>query len=138
MSAKEVCSAFASWKLPKLSSVPAGMAAGLIRTARTGPGSPGLPGNDMTCPNPAGAGSVAQKLPVVTMAGMPSCARSFCRVPGSSSTFGLMVRVAVPSALLTSVNAAVRIVPVLRAGPEPVRPRPSATPAGDGGGRLAG
>ena len=32
MSATEVCEAFASWKLPKLSSVPAGIAAGLITT----------------------------------------------------------------------------------------------------------
>ena len=61
MSATEVCEAFASWKLPKLSSVPAGIAAGLITTARTGPGSAGLPGNDMTFVQPAGAGSEVEE-----------------------------------------------------------------------------
>jgi hypothetical protein len=130
MSATEVCAApFARWKLPKLSSVPAGIAAGLITTARTGPGSAGLPGNDMTFVQPAGAGSEEQNLPTVTMARMPSRARSLCRVPGSSSTFRLMVSVAVPLALLTSVNAAVRIVPVPCADGEPVSPRPSTIPA---------
>src|SRR5580692_9561725 len=83
----------------------------------------------MTCETLAGAGSEEQKLPTVTLAGMPSWARSLCRVLGSNSTFELMDSVAVPLAFMTSVNAAVWIL----AGPcgdaEPVRPRPSATPA---------
>src|SRR5215469_4399757 len=85
---------------------------------------------DTTCEKPAGAGSEEQRLPEVTFAGMPYRARSFCRAAGSSSSFGLMVSVAVPLALLASVNDAVRIVPGGRAGPStPVRPRASAVPA---------
>src|SRR5215471_4258718 len=88
----------------------------------------GCPGT--TCEKPAGAGSEEQKLPEVTVAGMPYCARSLCRAAGSSSSFGLMVSVAVPSELLTSVNDAVRIVPGVLAGPStPVRPSASAVPA---------
>ena len=68
----------------------------------------------------------------MTIAGMPSCARSPCRVAGSRSSPGLMVSVVVPLGLLTIVNAAVRIVPVPWAGAEPrtpVRPSASAVPA---------
>src|ERR1022692_3564087 len=88
--------------------------------------------NDTTCEKPVGAGSEEQKLPVVTIAGMLYCARSLCRMLGSSSTRGLMVSEAVPLALLTIVNAAVRIGPLLGAGAEPrtpVRPSANATPA---------
>ena len=63
----------------------------------------------------------------MTFAGMPYCARSACRAAGSSSSFGLMVSVADPLELLTSLNAAVRIVPGAAAPPStPVRPRVSA------------
>jgi hypothetical protein len=79
---------------------------------------------------PAGWGSEEQKLPEVTFAGMPYCARSLCRAAGPSSSFGLMASVAVPLALLTSVNDAVLIVPGVRAGPStPVRPSASPVPA---------
>jgi hypothetical protein len=44
-------------------------------------------------------GSVQQNLPVVTLAGMPYSARSFCSVRGSRSTPGSMVSVSVPLAL---------------------------------------
>src|SRR5580704_17975047 len=85
---------------------------------------------DTTCEKPAGWGSEEQKLPEVTFAGMSYCARSLCRAVGSSSSFGLMVSVAVPLGLLASVTDAVRIVPGVRAGPStPVRPRASAAPA---------
>src|SRR5580658_5241883 len=72
--------------------------------------------NVTTCGKPSGVGSVEQKLPVVTFAGMPYWARSFCSVMGSNSTCGLMVSVSVPLALRARVKAAVRIVPVPRAG----------------------
>src|SRR6266702_5685106 len=65
---------------------------------------------------PAGGGAEEQKLPEVTFAGMPYCARLPCRAAGWSSSFGLMVSVAVPLELLTRVNDAVRIVPGARAG----------------------
>src|SRR5215472_16029593 len=118
-----------------LSSAPAGMADGSIvmvgRTPDCGvpvPDPAGWPGT--TCEKPAGAGCEEQKLPEVTFAGMPYCARSLCRAAGSSSSLGLMVSVAVPSELLTSVNAVVRIVPGVRAGPStPVSPSASAVPA---------
>jgi hypothetical protein len=77
-------------KLPKLSSVPAGMAAWLIVTAG--------PCGVTTWWKPAGTGSEKQTLPVVTIAGIPSCCRSFCRVLGCRSTCELIVRVAVPLA----------------------------------------
>src|SRR5215467_15311008 len=82
---------------------------------------------DTACEKPAGVGSEEQKLPTVTLAGMPSLSRALCRVPGSNSSPGLSVSVAVPLALLTSVNAAVWIVPARCAGAEPIapdRPRP--------------
>jgi hypothetical protein len=105
MSAKVVCWPSASWKLPKLSSAPAGIAAGLNVTvgSATGwrPPPRGLGWKDTTRKKPAGGGLDEQKRPTVTMAGMPSCLRSFWRVLGSSSTRGLMVSVAVPLALLT-------------------------------------
>ena len=86
--------------------------------------------DETTCEKPAGWGSEEQKLPEVTLAGMPYCARSLCRAAGSSSSFGLMVSVAVPLALLTSVNDAVRIVPGAAAAPStPVRPTANAVPA---------
>jgi hypothetical protein len=53
-----------------------------------------------TCEKPGGVGSEEQKLPAVTIAGMPYCRRSFCRVSGSRIDPGLMVSVAVPLALL--------------------------------------
>src|SRR6266567_2599043 len=138
MSTKSACcSPELSWKSPTLSSVPAGMAAGSIVMVGCTPdcgvkvhGPGGY--SDTTCEKPAGAGSEVQKLPVVTSAGMPYCARSLCRAAGSRSSPGLRVSVAVPLELLTSVNAAIRIVPVLRAGAgprTPVRPRTSAVPA---------
>jgi hypothetical protein len=67
-------------KLPKLSSVPAGMAAGLIVMVR------GCFCPVTTCEKPGGVGSEEQKLPVVTMAAMPYCRRSFCRVSESRPT----------------------------------------------------
>src|ERR1700728_5482812 len=84
------------------------MADGLIVMVgfRTGPYPCGQ--NDMTC-DQSGAGLEEQKLPVWTIAWMPYCARSFCRVPGSTSTSGLMVSVSVPLALRVRVEAAVRI-----------------------------
>jgi hypothetical protein len=57
-----------SWKTPKLSSVPAGMAAGLIVMVK---GSARVP--DTTCEKAASAGCEEQKLPEVTSAGMPYC-----------------------------------------------------------------
>jgi hypothetical protein len=112
----------ATRKLPKLSSVPTGMAAGLIVMVR------GCFCLVTTCEKPGGVGCEEQKRPVVTIAGMPYCRRSFCRVSGSRIDPGLMVSVAVPLACSTRVKAAVRIVPVPRAGAEPkapVRPRPA-------------
>src|ERR1700735_3657375 len=111
------------------------MAAGLIVTVglRTccWPPSPWNAGENVTtCEKPLGAGSLEQKLPVVTLAGMPEWARAPCSVLGVNSTCGLMVRVAVPLALRVMVKAAVRIVPVRAAGDEPRlpdRPRPSST-----------
>ena len=74
----------------------------------------------------------------MTFAGMPYCARSLCRAAGSSSSFGLMVSVAVPLELLTSVNAAVRIVPGAWAPPgTPVRPRTRRGTSGGAGHRQA-
>ncbi|HKR67951.1 MAG TPA: hypothetical protein VJT16_03840 [Streptosporangiaceae bacterium] len=70
---------------------------------------------DTTCEKPTGAGFEVQRLPLVTFAGMPYCARSLCRAAESSSSAGLMVSVAVPLELLASVNDAVRIVPGARA-----------------------
>lgn len=49
---------------------------------------------------------------MVTLAGMPYLARSFCSVLGSRSTSGLMVSVSVPLGLRVRVKAAARIVPV--------------------------
>jgi len=85
-------------KLPKLSSVPAGMAAGLIVMVR------GCLCPVTTCEKPGGVESEEQKLPVVTIAGMPYCRRSFCRVSGSRIDPGLMVSVAVPLACSTRVK----------------------------------
>jgi hypothetical protein len=115
MSAMMARPLFAFTKSPKLSSVPAGMAAGLICT--TGPLSGWAAGTVMTCAMPAGIGAVEQKLPDVTLAGMPSWARSRCRVAGSNSASLLRVSVAVPLACLTRVNAAVWIVPGPGPGP---------------------
>jgi hypothetical protein len=84
----------ATRKLPKLSSVPTGMAAGLIVMVR------GCFCLVTTCEKPGGVGCEEQKRPVVTIAGMPYCRRSFCRVSGSRIDPGLMVSVAVPLALL--------------------------------------
>ena len=118
----------ATRKLPKLSSVPGEMAAGLIVMVRGGFC------RVTTCEKPGGVGSEEQKLPVVTIAGMPYCRRSFCRVSGFRIDPGLMVSVAVPLACSTRVKAAVRIVPTPRTGAAaeskaPVRPRPSTTAA---------
>ena len=68
MSAIEVCWLLASWKWPKLSLVPAGIAAGLIVTLTRC--CLGWTGMDATCEKPDGAGLEEQKLPAVTMAGM--------------------------------------------------------------------
>ena len=103
-----------SWKSPTLSSVPAGMADGSIVMVGCTPDlGVTVDGQfcDTTCEKPAGAGSEEHRLPVVTFAGMPYCARSLCRAAGSSSSPGLIVSVAVPLELLASVKAAVRIVP---------------------------
>jgi len=109
MSASAVSYPWETWKAPTLSSVPAGMVAGLIVTVgfRTcWPLSPWNTGENVTaCEKPPGAGSLEQKLPVVTLAGMPYWARSLCSVLGSNSTFGSMVRVAVPFALRVVVKA---------------------------------
>lgn len=79
MSVAEVCRLFPSWKVPKLSSAPAGIAAGMIVTVVCGPGCCwGWIGMDTACEKPAGVGSEEQKLPTVTLAGMPSFARSSC------------------------------------------------------------
>lgn len=129
MSAKEVCSTAARWKLPKLSFVPAGVAAGLIVTARTRPGSAGLPGNDMTRAKPAGGRVGGAEAAHRDHGGDAVLREVALQGAGSSSTFGLMVSVSLPLGLLTSVNAAVRIVPVPCADGEPVRLRLSATPA---------
>ena len=96
MSTKSACcspedSPELSWKSPTLSSVPAGMAAGSIVMVGCAPfcgvavyGPAGE--KDTTCEKPAGAGSEEQKLPEVTFAGMPYCARSLCRAAGSRSS----------------------------------------------------
>src|SRR5580658_311391 len=123
----------ANLKLPKLSSVPLGMAAGLIvmagfRTALWCRSREVGGQNDTTREKPAGAGLEEQKLPVVTLARTPYLARSSCSRRGFSSTCCLIVSVAVPLVLRVRVNAAVRIVPVTWAEVElsaPDRPRPS-------------
>ena len=119
-----------SWKSPKLSSAPAGMAAGLNVTAGRVP----CAENDTTCKKPCGEGSEEQKLPEVTIAGMPYSRRSFCRTAVSSNFVGLMVSVAGPLSSLTSVNDAVLIVPGAGAGlGTRVRPRAGAVaPAATG------
>lgn len=73
ISAAVVSRLFASWKVPKLSSVPAGIAAGLIVTVMPWPGWTGM---DTACEKPGGVGSEEQKLPAVTRAGMPAFSRS--------------------------------------------------------------
>jgi hypothetical protein len=159
MSASAVWYPLETWKTPTLSSVPAGKVAGLIVTAGFCACWPLFPWNagenDTACEKPLGAASLEQKLPVVTLAGMPYWARSLCSALGSNSTFGLMVGVAVPLVLRVIVKAAVRIVVAGLAGDEPRppdRPRPSTTdpaaaaaltpasaaPARPAGGRAAG
>ena len=61
-----------------------------------------------------GAGLDEHRLPVWTLAGMPSLLSACWSAPGLRSWF--KVSVSVPSALLASVNAAVRIVPAARDG----------------------